>query len=86
MALVPESLERCGGGDRDGSGLLEREVGRLVYEVADAPRDELGVGAAASTEDLVPRSKLGDILSDSLDDPGDIDAPDRLLRPAEAQP
>jgi hypothetical protein len=80
--------ERPGRGN--GSGLLEREAGRLPLDHGFRNRRVLGqsaavapqVGAEALTEDLVARPEPPDVRADRLDHAGHVRARDAVLRRA----
>src|SRR5204863_6277898 len=71
---VAERLESRKGGRGHGCCLHSREVCRLEREVALGRTGVSGEGTLARAEDVVPRTKLCDILADRLDLSRDIHA------------
>ena len=72
LAVVAEKLQRGGGGNAHGRGLLEGDVRWLPNEMVLGRGHVLGEGALAPAEDLVACSKSLHVLADRLDSPCDI--------------
>ncbi len=82
-SLVAQPLERRAGRDRDGGGLLEREVGGLWRDPGRAGARVLGEGAGRGAEDLVAGRESGDVRAGGLHAAGEIASRDAVLRLAE---
>jgi hypothetical protein len=85
VRVVADGLQ--GGGRRagHGRGLLEAQVSRLEGQAVRPGGRVLGEGALAGAEHFIARFKPGDIPADGLDRPGDGQARNPGLRPAQPE-
>ena len=79
LAVIPKQLESGAGRHADGCRLLEGEIGRLADELILRCAGELGKGARAPTEDLVPGPEGVDLRTDRLDRPRDVGSRNTVL-------
>ena len=80
-----DGLQRGTCRDRDGCGLLERQVRWLTRDHARSGRDVLGERPVAGAVDLVAPLEAGDVLADGLDGSGEAAAGIERLWPTKAE-
>jgi hypothetical protein len=85
-SVVADGLQRGHAGDRDGTRLVEGEVGRLGRELVRPGARVLGEGALADAEHLVAGMEGGHVGADGFNRSGQVPARVGVLRSAEAEP
>jgi len=80
LRFVAQTLQRGSSGDPHCGGLLERQGLRLQHQGALSRDRVLGEGRRRSAEHIIARCELRDARANGLHCPGDVHAPDRLVR------